>query len=399
MGQRSDYFFTINSLDKVLSEASKEDVQTWGLFGTYKLISANLLRFLPKINKREHFELIKSIQYYRQKAIFDQEFMFLLDHIEIYDKSGLLEKCKEKGQIICTYHTGSYRMLIAWLAKMNIKFCLVTEQRFIKTQGKKVQKLFSSVKSQNTLTRSKQDLIILDAENPGLFRQLISLIKMNYNIVFYIDGNTGALQHKVTREKLIAVSFLSSCIYVRKGIAFLSCLTKTPILTVLCKSTGITKNELHVEPIPHSSSGDKKRYIKDSTKKMYSILENFVRVNPSQWEGWFYVHKFIQNTHTSIELNNRVLNDDVLSSMKNKVICFNDQDYEMVRQYNNLYLLFDLKNYKVSKISSDLFKVLIHFNIPRRVIANEAYICDEIKLGMQAIKELLLNKILIPGDY
>ncbi len=71
----------------------------------------------------------------------------------------------------------------------------------------------------------------------------------------------------------------------------------------------------------------------------------------------------------------------------------------MVRQYNNLYLLFDLKNYKVSKISSDLFKVLIHFNIPRRVIANEAYICDEIKLGMQAIKELLLNKILIPGDY
>ena len=59
---------------------------------------------------------------------------------------------------------------------------------------------------------------------------LIREIKKGKSILIYIDGNLGASKKK---DNLCQINFLDDKINVRKGVAYLAYLTKTPISSII----------------------------------------------------------------------------------------------------------------------------------------------------------------------
>lgn len=391
----NSYIESVSQLRKNICGINEKTIQDFGLLGTYKVVSANLSSFLPNIEEESHLELIKRIHFNRAQAIIDQNYPFLLNHLAIIDDSNCIECCKRKGLIITTYHTGSYRLLITLITSLNINFCLVTEKNFIDTQGEQIKSIFSELRKNLTSNQNDDDLEILNAEDPKLFLKLIRRLKEKKSIVFYIDGNTGTNEFSVSKEKLLMVKFLEKQIFARKGISFLSHVTKTPIITAMSKRVSDIDNEIKFEMIEHNNFTDERNsYVQAITKKLYNVLSDFIRLNPDQWEGWFYLQKFAVRKESKISESSFNGKDFVIESILNKHIKFNSSEFELIDFSSKGYFLIDKQNYSVSKITPELFKIIYYFSESKKITNLKDFNIEDIVLEENAVNELFLSNIL-----
>lgn len=391
----TSYTESISQLRKSIYGINDQTIQDFGLLGTYKVVSANLSSFLPHIGAEKHLELIKRIHFNRSQAIIDQKYPFLLNHLSVIDNSNCIKCCKKKGFIITTYHTGSYRLLISLLTSLNINFCLVTEKNFIDTQSEQVKSIFNELRKNLTSNKNNEDLEILNAEDPKLFLKLIRKLKEKKSIVFYLDGNTGTNEFSVSKEKLLKVKFLEKYIFARKGISFLSHVTKTPIITAVSKRISDTDNEIKFELIENNNFMDERNlYVQTITKKLYDYLSDFIRLNPDQWEGWFYLQKFAVRKESKISDSSLKNKEFVTESIFNKHVKFNSREFELINFDSKGYFLIDKQNYSVSKITPDLFKIIYYFSKPKKITGFKDFNIEGLILEDNAISELFLSNIL-----
>ncbi len=340
-----EYTIKVNSLKSFINSFNEDDLLKLGLFQTYKLISASLYRFLPSIPKDEYFDIVKRIQILRNQSITDQNFFFLLDKLNIIDNNKCLESLKTKSYIVSTYHTGSYRLLISLFAKLGIKFALVTESKFITDQGDEINAVYSKMMRSLGVENFKE-IEIFSAEDTQLLFKLRNHLNNGYSIIFYIDGNTGTSRFDIDDSKLMNINFLADFINVRKGIAFLSFLTKTPIISAICRKINAVENELKFELIDNQFDVLRNDFINQTTRRLFLILENFLIEYPDQWEGWFYIHKFFKISEDTPTKKKGFYVKDIL----NRELIFNKNEFELLNIQDNCFII-DYKFYKIIEIN------------------------------------------------
>jgi lauroyl/myristoyl acyltransferase len=387
--ENTAYLQNVQNLRKNIYKTNFNEIENMGLLGTYLMVSANLLAYLPEFSNDDQYRIIQDIQFHRALSNVDQHYLSLLNEVKIIDKSNILENSRYNSHIFVTYHTGSYRMFIQHLIKEKIPFCLVTEERFKKEQGEVAQKIFREIRE-----NQNEDLEILIAENPRLIFELISRLKNGISVVFYIDGNTGVTEKKLDDNKnLLRINFLSHHIYARQGIALLAYLSKSPLAIAIAKRNKNLSNTIQIKPVP--TIGMMKKYnrndfTKNITQKLYRELENFLKKSPEQWEGWFYIDKFFQMDNVF----NEFIKPTEALEFSMPVTLVLDQFAHLSNLDGENCFLITRRNFQIMKITKPLFEVLNFFKEPRQIILNKRLLINNQEIDKEFLIDLIELKFL-----
>jgi lauroyl/myristoyl acyltransferase len=288
----------------------------------YMQTSVNIQNLMPNVAIEKHEEIFKNMLFEQLMAQADVSLPNISEHIIIEGFTSALYAAKEKPAIFCTYHLGSYRLIASLLARLEIDFMLIMSEEGLKEMSEEFYTLNESVKKHYNINTS---LEIISAEKPTAVLSMLRALKSNKSLLVYIDGNIGAGE---SPDSLIDVPFLNSTIACRKGISMLSFISKCAIIPVLAERRNLYENRIKfLKPICPNPNSIKELYTKNSTKKLFNILAVYVKQNLSNWEGWLYVHRFMN------EESKRTFDYHFNSSIK-------DDRFKLI-YWQNDYLLFD----------------------------------------------------------
>lgn len=259
------------------------------LQGQLQLVSAGLTNYLPSIPFERHAAIYRQILLHKKLSRAEQAAPVVLDYIQTAGCSAEAFRLLRRGAaIICSFHTGSYRVLNLLLYAQQVPFTLVMGAHAIEKEGHELRALFAELPFNNGV----DGLQIIDAEAANAGLQMLRALKNGRTLVMYIDGNTGAGTATKHNDNNCTVDFLEQQLYARKGIAYLAHVAKVPLLPVACYRKTIADIQLHFHaPILPDKSEDREFFSTKTTQALYDFIAPFIVQYPEQWEGWLYLHK------------------------------------------------------------------------------------------------------------
>jgi len=279
-----------------------------------------------------------------QQANFDT-----IDNIKLITEANSININQEiKSEIFATFHLGSYRSLNSFLIKKGVDITLLVDNQSYKKQG---AEFISSFEKINAHYKNGGTLQIIDAEQPSSFRKIMGAINTGSNLVIYLDGNTGSKKN-TDNKNLLKIPFLNGEIYSRVGVCHLSILLKAKITPVLSyfddeKETAT----LHFfDSLDLMEKGmDKVEYVKKTISHIYAIFISFLEKYPSQWEGWLYMHKWIDHnlyrTKYENDLNDKNLDSYLVTNFEELVPFSIGKEYFFINKTTYLSYIIDYEKY------------------------------------------------------
>ncbi|MCU0468973.1 MAG: hypothetical protein MUF58_10245 [Arcicella sp.] len=331
-----------------------------GYMRNYFLTRANLFHLAPEMVKDGNdFEFFKNILFYQSWSGIDEQQFDFVPEADIDGRLDFLVDIDEKPRIFCTYHLGSYRMLNLLLTNLGVNFSLVIDNHTVETQGEKFKRLIEEFK-QEMNPKIKNEFKILNAESPSIGLQMMREIKSGRSLVFYIDGNTGVGGVHRHDDKLTQINFLGKKFFARKGIAFISHATQTPIIPVLSHRVGDVEVKVNFyDAIIPSKQTEREIYCQQTTQRIYDLFSDVLRKYPEQWEGWLYVHKYMDIPSLIRPLENVAVRFEELEN--NVHFTFDKQRFGVFSIREQAYV-FDRNTYMSHTIAPNIKDMLVAFN-------------------------------------
>jgi lauroyl/myristoyl acyltransferase len=269
------------------------------LNGQLNMVSAALVNYLPEISVDRHEAIFKNVLLHKKLSILEQSTYEALDAVEMENMTDeILCQLKNKPTIICTFHTGSYRVLNLFLTKNKIPYSLVMGKEIVQQEGAAFQSLYKGLPGDNAAA----DFNIIDAEKPTVGLQMLRELKKGRSLLLYIDGNTGAGAATTKNDNRCVVNFLNQQLFARKGIAFLAHAAGVPIITAACYRTSWKNIKLKFfDPIFPDAGKERDLFAEQATQQIYDLLAPLVKKYPEQWEAWLYIHKVASIINTAVK--------------------------------------------------------------------------------------------------
>jgi len=257
----------------------------------YHLADANLMHFFPGMDADRRREVITEVFFQQRMAVRDYGNHGLIETTRIEDLAGVLEARDGAPRIYCTYHVGSYRHFFHLLARSGIDAMLFMAGKTLELQGESI------VRAGNPAWPGKLEMI--NAEAGSSLLSGARALKRGKSVVIYIDGNAGVGANWES-DKLQPVPFFDRTLLARTGIAYLSHLSGVPIVPVTCKRGEPASLTLTLHPALAPGAQAREDYVRGTTAALYALLEREIAATPGQWEGWLYVHKYLQRRQDTV---------------------------------------------------------------------------------------------------
>jgi lauroyl/myristoyl acyltransferase len=349
-----EYIESRNSLLETFSSENLKITENENLNGQFSMVSAGLLNYLPSIAFEDHEKIFQTILLHKKLSTLEQASYHILDYVETEnlspDTMGLM---KNKPTIICTFHTGSYRIINLFLIKNKIPYTLVMGKNVIE----KEVGLFSELYDKLPGLDKEQKFRLIDAESSNSGLQMLREIKAGRSLLLYMDGNTGAGTSTTKNDNRCVVDFLHQQIFARKGISFLAHAANVPIITVACYRKSLDNICLKFfDPIHPDVSKDRSFFAEETTQYIYNLVTPIIREYPDQWEAWLYIHKVAK-------IINRDENPQEIQRLVNssEKIVFNSPLFSILK-LNEIPYLFRKNTYTFYQIDIPLYDNLIKCN-------------------------------------
>jgi len=365
----------INAFSKSFPIWENED-----LLGKFNLVSAGLSNYLPGIDFKNHEPIFRNILLHQKLSILEQSQKEALNWLTCEnftpEKLNLLQK---GGNIICTFHSGSYRIINQLLVQQEIPFTLVINSTVIQREGEAFSNLHKSLSS----NAPENSFGIIDAESPSSGLQMLRAIKNKHNLVLYIDGNMGSGQQNEEKNNLCDIQFLQQRIFARKGIAFLAHVAKAPIIPVACFRKSFDDIRLKFfETIYPDGNENRDSFATNTTQKIYHLLEPIIKEYPEQWEAWMYLHR-----EANIVTHDQVIYPSTSTDCSNaNRWILNQKEYGVFRLDRETYL-FKKATYDSYTIDHQIYSLL------HSTFLNPVHKKD---IEASLFSELYQNRVLIP---
>jgi lauroyl/myristoyl acyltransferase len=345
-----EYIFNRNELISNFAKKSKlwqEDIMVAKL----NIVSACLSNYLPHIPHSEHTQIFKNIFLHQQLSIFEQSFYELPDYV-VYENlnAQIWELIKKGTSIICTFHTGSYRLINLFLAKNKIPYSLIISKEVIATQGDSFAKMFAELSKNNN---TQEALKLIDAESPNSALQMIKDLKKGRNLVIYIDGNSGAGNETISNNNNCEIAFLNKTIFARQGVGFLAHIMQVPVITVTSYRKSLTDIRLKFfNPIFPNPTEDRAVFAKKITQDIYDLVSPIIKEYPEQWEAWLYLHKVADGGSSNFMTEGITIPSNASDALRFNSSCFGI--FKIVKEN----FLFRKSNYRSYRISEAVYNLL-----------------------------------------
>lgn len=184
--------------------------------------------------------------------------------------------------IIPTFHTGSYRILGAWLAMQGIPFSLLVAGQVRQEQEAIYWRTLAPY------LRQKADFAVLDADDPGVLFAMRSALTRGHCLLVYADGNVGGRSH--THRIRLGETWLR----VPLGIGLLARLMAVPVQPIwtIREPDGL-RFLLHTPYYGLTPAGqtreDRLGAARNCMDHLYGLFLRGLPVAPWQWECWYYL--------------------------------------------------------------------------------------------------------------
>lgn len=313
----------------------------------FAMTSASLLNYLPVIPFERHEEIFKSILLYKKLNIAEQSSFEILNIVETENlNKEILSLLQNKPCVICTFHTGSYRIINLFLIKHKIPFSLVMGKKVMEKEGAN----FSTLYDQCPETKHSGALTILNAEAPQAGLQMLRELKRGKSLVLYIDGNSGAGDATMKNENHCCVEFLNQEIYARKGIGWLAHAAGTAIIPLASYRPDQDTIRLRFFDPIYPTGKDRNAFAQQTTQRIYDHAAPLISENPEQWETWLYIHKVahIINRKPAHNKNGYTMDGDIQ---------FNSPAFGIFK-INNTPFLLQKNDYSFYEIDEALYGLL-----------------------------------------
>jgi lauroyl/myristoyl acyltransferase len=318
--------------------------------GQFQMVSAGLLNYLPDIPVEKHEEIFKQILLHKKLSILEQADYEVLNYVQTEGLTDdVLSLLKNKPVVICTFHTGSYRVLNLFLCRHKIPYTLVMGKEVIKKEGPLLSTLFQRLPG-NTAT---ENLHIIDAEAANSGLQMLRELKRGRCLLLYIDGNTGAGATTIKNENCCAVNFLHQQLYARKGIAFLAHAAHVPLLTVASYRKSWERIYLKFfEPVFPDVKEVREDFAIKTTQLIYDQVAPLIIRYPEQWEAWLYIHKVAHIINIPFHKQ-----EEIQAASAFQKLYFNSARFGIFKLHGKPFLL-KKHTYSFYEITTQLYDVL-----------------------------------------
>ncbi len=257
----------------------------------FSFFSANLTNFLPLMAPHRHGPLFREAWMNQQLCALDQRYFDRELPVPVVGwDSGLTSRLREHPGLVCTLHAGSYRLLSYLMAKERIPFAVLLSAETCRQQGPGFRQLFRQLHSGSGLC----ELPMIDAEQPGAIWRSLHLLKKGYNLLVYLDGDTGMPADR--KRKLLRIPFLAQHLYVRKGVTFLAGKGKLPLYPICTFRRA--DGSLQVVADDPITAGDlpPQVFAPLALSRIFSFFGSHVVHFPAQWENWFCLHRQLDHS-------------------------------------------------------------------------------------------------------
>lgn len=345
------------------------------LNGQFNMVSAGLVNYLPDINIEKHEDIYKTILLHKKLSILEQSSYTALDYVTTENLSNeTFNLLKSKPAIICTFHTGSYRILNLFLTRNNIPYSLVMGNDIVQQEGGLFHSLYNDLPGSN----ADEGFKIINAEAANVGLQMLRELKRGRTLLLYIDGNTGAGAATTKNDNRCAVNFLHQQLFARKGIAYLAHTARVPIVTVASYRNSWENIRLKFfDPIFPDTTKEKNLFAEETTQYIYDLVAPLIKARPEQWEGWLYIHKVANVINLTAGNGTRKKNPDVSEKISLDSFRFG------IFKVNGSPFLLRKNTYSFYEINNHLYDLLS--------------VCNDHPVKKEFIDNVLFNKLYEQG--
>ncbi|PRD45536.1 hypothetical protein [Sphingobacterium haloxyli] len=284
---------------------------------SFALFSANLHRYLPKLDWPQHETVYINWKDHHRKKPLDE----LLNKREI--DVQVLESFRDPA-IITLFHLGDHLVWPVLLAQNGIRFNVILDRVvYLDAKG-----LFDQLLIKLGAYGHAPELLFSD--DRALLLKIRSRIADGQHLLCFADGASGS--ETVKKDERLPIRFLEGTLWLKKGIPFISHLFDMPVISLLPQGIGdIEQLQFHKTILPVSYE-DREVYLLRCLQQLYGSLEKKIKNEPHLWECWGYLH---QNGMLGKIVDNQIFNDisaTVQVVWDDKMVTFDRLNYTVRRE-------------------------------------------------------------------
>ncbi|WP_234736955.1 lysophospholipid acyltransferase family protein [Tellurirhabdus bombi] len=341
--------------------------QEKGYLFKFTTFSANLQNVLPEIPREKHEALFQELLLQQIYTTFDQQFITANDLIKVTGPAKEI-MAKQKVNIYCTFHLGSYRLLTSYLYRNGVNCALMIGSRAYQEQGASIMDTIQRLQQKHNLTNTFR---LLDAEQTSSTLQVLRELRAGTSLIIYLDGLTSTTGINRKEDKELQVRLGQQQVWARKGVGFLSHISQVPIVPVFSYRNKDLSNVLAFEePIDASNFPDREDYCQHSLQSVYNHFSIYLKKYPAQWEGWTYIHSFLDAQQLE-----QVTTVPSYQAKNSRRVAFNQERYAIC-DLDEAPILFDRRLYVTYEITPDLRDFLLQLSSiasPEDVLGSDMY--------------------------
>ena len=322
--------------------------QERGYLMKFTTFSANVGNIMPDIAREEHESMFRAMLQQQMFARFDQSCLTVGDLVKSRGKKNLFS-LPDGPKIYCAYHLGSYRLLTSVLFRQGVDCVLMVGSNMNQAQGDDMLEHIEGLRQKHGLTNVFR---VIESGSPTVGLTALRELKAGRSLIVYVDGSPESAPEPGEENQLLSVRFGERHLLTRKGVAFLSHASGVPLVPVIGYRDPDMMNVLHyLKPIRPVSRSDREMYCQEAMQQLYDALWPYLNRYPEQWEGWSYIHSFLQP-----ETPKR----GTLEQLRGRPT-FNEERYALC-DLEQAPILFDRRLYQTYEITDDLRDLLLNLN-------------------------------------
>lgn len=319
-----------------------------GYLMKFTTFSATVHNLLPSVPRQEHETMFRNLLLQQLFTTFDQQCLSAGDLVKLRGTHKLLKKADEP-RIYCTYHLGSYRLLTSVLFRKGVDCVLLVGTNMNRTQGDGMAEHIEGLRQKHGLTNVFR---VVETGSPSAGLTVLRELKAGRSLIVYVDGSPETAPEPGEETQFLSVRFGDRRVLTRKGVGYLSHAAGVPIVPVVGYRQPDMTNVLHcLKPILPIVRSDREIYCQEAMQQLYDAFWPFLNRYPDQWEGWNYIHSFLEpekRTHKS-------------GGGRTHRPAFNEERYSLC-DLQQAPILFDRQLYQTYEITQDLRDLLLNLN-------------------------------------
>jgi lauroyl/myristoyl acyltransferase len=325
-------------------------IKEQGYLMKFTTFSATVENLLPDIPRQTHATLFRELLLQQVFTTFDQQCLAAGDLVKLRGSHKALKKAAGP-RIYCTYHLGSYRLLTSVLFRQGVDCVLLVGSSMNRTQGDDMAEHIEGLRQKHGLTNIFR---VVEAGSPSAGLTVLRELKAGRSLIVYVDGSPETGPEAGEETQFLSVRFGNRRVLTRKGVGYLSHATGIPIVPVVGYRQPDMTNVLHcLKPIRPISKSDRELYCQEALQQLYDAFWPFLNQYPEQWEGWNFIHLFLEPKRVKPS-GRRHAEADIRP-------VFNQDRYSLC-DLQQAPILFDRQLYQTYEITEDLRDLLLNLS-------------------------------------